>query len=92
MSRHDTDKQRCGGAATRPAGRLTRRPRTTRRVRRAFGFIGAATALPFFVWLPLGWLDPIPSMVEVFGAAGLRAPAGVTVAGLLLAAVGFYED
>lgn len=56
------------------------------------GVAGVATALPFFVWLPLGWLETVPSMVDVFGVAGLRTPAGMTVAGLLLAAVGFHEN
>lgn len=62
------------------------------RARRALGVMGAAAALPFFVWLPLGWLEAVPSMVDVFGVAGLRTPAGVTVSGLLLAAIGFYDD
>lgn len=62
------------------------------RARRAVGVMGAAAALPFFVWLPLGWLEVVPSMVDVFGAVGLRTPAGITVSGLLLAAIGFYDD
>jgi len=31
-------------------------------------------------------------MIDVFGIVGLRIPAGITIAGLLIAAVGFYED
>lgn len=48
-------------------------------------------ALPFFVWLPASLIPGVPHMIEVFGIAGLRTPAGVTIAGLLLAAFGFYE-
>ncbi len=53
--------------------------------------MGAVAALPFFAWLPLGLLDSVPSMVEVFGVPGLRIPASIAVGGLLLAAIGFYE-
>lgn len=49
-------------------------------------------AIPFFVWLPIGLLESVPSIVDVFGVPGLRIPASVAVAGLLLAAVGFYES
>jgi hypothetical protein len=48
-------------------------------------------ALPFFAWLPLGLLESVPSMVDVFGIPGLRVPASIVVGGLLLAAIGFYE-
>ncbi len=61
------------------------------RWRRVLGLMGAAAALPFFAWLPLGLLDSVPSMVEVFGVPGLRIPASIAVGGLLLAAIGFYE-
>lgn len=56
------------------------------------GIVGIGAALPFFVWLPLGWLGALPSIVEVFGMAGLRIPAGITVGGLLLAAIGFHDQ
>ena len=59
--------------------------------RRMLGVLGALTALPFFAWLPLGLLELVPSMVDVFGVPGLRIPASLTVGGLLVAAVGFYE-
>ena len=61
------------------------------RARHLLGVLGLFTALPFFAWLPLGLLDAVPSMVEVFGIPGLRIPASATVAGLLLAAVGFHR-
>lgn len=61
------------------------------RIRRVIGGIGILIALPFFVWLPLGMLDSVPSMVDVFGISGLRIPASITVAGLLIAAIAFWE-
>lgn len=61
------------------------------RIRKALGLMGVAMAAPFFVWLPLGLLGIVPSMVDVFGEAGLRTPASVTVGGLLIAALGFHE-
>lgn len=48
-------------------------------------------ATAFLVWLLVGWLGWVPDMVEVFGVAGLRTPAAITVAALLLAAVSFWE-
>ncbi len=62
------------------------------RWRRALGIVGAAAALPFFAWAPLGLLESVPSMVDVFGVPGLRIPASIVVGGLLLAAVGFHES
>ena len=59
---------------------------------RAVGWIGVLVAMPFFVWAPLGFVSLVPSMIDVFGIVGLRIPAGITIAGLLIAAVGFYED
>ena len=55
------------------------------------GWIGVFIAAPFFLWFLLAWLGMAPSMVEVFGVVGLRIPAAVTIAGLLLAAVGFHK-
>ena len=55
------------------------------------GWVGVFLAAPFFLWLPLAWLGFTPSMIDVFGIVGLRIPAGVTIAGLLLAAVGFHK-
>ena len=48
-------------------------------------------ALPFFVWVPVAWVGLVPSMVDVFGVIGLRAPASITIGGLLLAAIGFHD-
>ena len=61
------------------------------RYRRLLGWFGLGLALPFFIWVLLWWLGVAPSMIEVFGVTGIRIPASVTIAGLLFAAVGFYE-
>ena len=66
-------------------------PFTHRRLRRGLGWLGLAMAAPMLVWLPLGLLPVVPSMIEVFGVLGLRTPAAIAVGGLLLAAIGFHE-
>jgi hypothetical protein len=53
--------------------------------------VGILMALPFFLWVPLGWLELVPPMVDVFGVVGLRIPASLTIAGLLIAAIAFWE-
>jgi len=58
---------------------------------RVVGWVGVVIATPFFLWVPLGLIDLAPSMIDVFGIVGLRIPAGVTIAGLLLAAIGFHR-
>lgn len=58
---------------------------------RVAGWVGVVVATPFFLWVPLGFTGLIPSMIEVFGIVGLRIPAAVTIAGLLVAAVGFHR-
>jgi hypothetical protein len=58
---------------------------------RILGIVGVLIAIPFFVWLPLGLLPAVPSMIDVFGIPGLRIPASLTVAGLLIAAIGFWD-
>lgn len=55
------------------------------------GWIGVIVAAPFFLWVPLGLIGLAPSMIDVFGIVGLRIPAAVTIAGLLLAAIGFHR-
>lgn len=62
-----------------------------RRLLRILGLLGILASFPFFAWLPLGWLEVVPSMVDTFGIEGLRTPAAITVAGLLMAAIGFYD-
>ena len=58
---------------------------------RLAGWVGVVVATPFFLWVPLGFTGLIPSMIDVFGIVGLRIPAAFTIAGLLLAAVGFHR-
>lgn len=48
-------------------------------------------AIPFFVWVPLGFLSSVPSIIDVFGIDGLKLPTGIVIGGLMLAAIG-YED
>jgi hypothetical protein len=55
------------------------------------GWVGVVIATPFFLWVPLGLIGLAPSMIDVFGIVGLRTPAAVTIAGLMLAAVGFHQ-
>jgi hypothetical protein len=57
-----------------------------------FGWVGVVIATPFFLWVPLGMVGLTPSMIDVFGVVGLRIPAAVTIAGLLLAAIGFHRN
>jgi hypothetical protein len=61
------------------------------RTRLLLGLTGVLTAAFFFCWLLIGWLAWVPTMVEVFGVAGMRTPASITVAGLLLAAIAFWD-
>ncbi len=48
-------------------------------------------AVPFFIWLPLGLIPAIPSIIDVFSIDGLKLPSSIVIGGLLLAAIG-YED
>jgi len=63
----------------------------SRRARRLVGLGGLLAVVPFVLWLPLGWLGLVPGMAAVFGVPGLRIPAAIVVAGLLTAAVGFWD-
>lgn len=58
---------------------------------RALGWFGVAIALPFFIWVPLALVSPLPTMIDVFGVVGLRIPAAITIGGLLMAAIGFHK-
>lgn len=60
-------------------------------IRKLIGWSGVAIAAPFFGWFLVGFIEGIPSMLDVFGERGLRTPAAVTIFGLLIAAVGFHE-
>jgi len=58
---------------------------------RVVGWFGVVIAAPFFLWAPLGLTGLVPSMIDVFGIVGLRFPASFTIAGLLLASIGFHQ-
>ena len=55
------------------------------------GVLGILVAVSFFIWLLAGWLGWVPGMVDVFGMVGMRTPAAITVAALILAAISFHE-
>ena len=60
-------------------------------LKRVLRFLGIAMALPFFIWLPLGLVPGMPTIIDVFGINELKLPAGIVIGGLLLAAIGFEE-
>ena len=70
---------------------LFERPAYLSRLRFSLGVVGIVVAAAFFIWLLAGWFEWVPSMVDVFGVAGMRTPAAITVAALLLAAISFWE-
>jgi len=67
------------------------RPADLSRLRFSLGVLGIVVAAAFFVWLLAGWLGWVPSIMDVFGVAGVRTPAAITVGALLLAAIAFWE-
>lgn len=70
---------------------IPRRNSWRRLLKRSLAVGGIVMAAPFFVWLVLGMLQSVPSMVDVFGMTGLRIPASITICGLLMSAIGFHE-
>lgn len=56
-----------------------------------FRVLGIGIALPFFIWAPVGLLPFVPSIIEVFGVAGLKVPASFVIGGLMMAAIGFED-
>ena len=63
----------------------------SQRARRAVGIVGLLMVLPIALWFLLGFTGTVPSMLSVFGVDGLRTPASIVVAGLLIAALGFWD-
>ncbi|WP_444918679.1 hypothetical protein ACJJI5_01165 [Microbulbifer sp. EKSA008] len=63
----------------------------SKKVRLTVGWTGLSIAGVFFMWGILGFIPFIPSMLDIFGVLGLRIPAALTVLGLLMAAIGFWE-
>ena len=84
------DKSKPNGAEE-PALILDTHSSRGRAVQRALGWLGVIVAAPFFIWVPLALVSPVPSMIDVFGVVGLRIPASITIGALLLAAIGFHE-
>lgn len=70
---------------------LFKRPAYLSRLRFSLGVLGIMVAVAFFVWFLTGWLEWVPSLVEVFGVEGLRTPAVITVGALLIVAIAFWE-
>jgi hypothetical protein len=60
-------------------------------VKKLFRVAGICLALPFFIWVPLGLIPWIPSVIDVFGIAGLKFPTSIVIGGLLMAAIGFKD-
>lgn len=60
-------------------------------IKKVLRVLGISMAVPFFLWVPLGLIPSIPSIIDVFGIDGLKLPTGIVIAGLMLAAIG-YED
>jgi hypothetical protein len=53
--------------------------------------VGVCMAAPVFLWLIVGFIPVVPSVIDVFGMGGLRIPSGVVIGGLMLAAFGFED-
>lgn len=60
-------------------------------IKKLMRLLGISMAVPFFIWVPLGFIPSIPSIIDVFGVDGLKLPTGIVIGGLMLAAIG-YED
>lgn len=60
-------------------------------IKKLLRVVGIVMATPFFIWVVLGWIPSMPSIVDVFGIDGLKLPTSIVIAGLMLAAIG-YED
>jgi hypothetical protein len=60
-------------------------------IKRVLRILGIFMAVPFFIWVPLGLVPSIPSIIDIFGMDGLKLPTGIVIGGLMLAAIG-YED
>jgi hypothetical protein len=61
------------------------------RTRLLIGLAGVLTAALFFIWLLMGLFGWVPTLLDVFGVTGMRTPASITVAALLLAAIAFWD-
>lgn len=62
-----------------------------KKVKEFSAILGLVIATPMFLWLFVGLIPAVPSIIDVFGIEGLRTPAGIIIAGLVLAAFGFED-
>lgn len=69
----------------------TRADRPLDTLKKVARFVGIGLVAPFFIWLLLGVLPAVPSIIDVFGMSGLRVPTGIVIAGLMIAAFGFED-
>ena len=65
---------------------------TVRRWQRAARIVGPLIAASFTLWFLLGLLGFVPSIIQVFGQTEVKIPAAIVVAGLLIAALGYWDD
>ena len=63
-----------------------------RKGQRAARIVGPLLAATVTLWFGLGLLGLVPSIVQVFGQTEVKIPAAILVAGLLLGAVGYWDD
>jgi hypothetical protein len=70
---------------------LNKRSPLVEAIKKVLRVLGIVMAVPFFVWVPLGLIPSIPSIIDVFGIDGLKLPTSIVIGGLMLAAIG-YED
>jgi hypothetical protein len=70
---------------------LNKRTPFVEAIKKILRFLGISMAVPFFLWMLLGFIPSIPSIIDVFGIDGLKLPSSIVIGGLMLAAIG-YED
>jgi hypothetical protein len=68
-----------------------KQPRLLKTIKKVARVSGVCMALPFFIWLPIGLIANVPSIIDVFGMDGLRYPTAIVIGGLMLAAFGFED-
>jgi hypothetical protein len=65
---------------------------TVRKWQRAARVVGPLIAASFTLWFLLGLLGFVPSIIQVFGQTEVKIPAAIVVAGLLIGALGYWDD
>lgn len=59
---------------------------------RAARIFGPLIAVLPTLWFLLGLIGLVPSIVDMFGETAVKIPAAIVVAGLLIAALGYWDD